>query len=100
LLGPTPFDRLVQRADGTFFLDYDHPKSIGYIAPFYGNFGVIVMAYAYILALGGAGLKKLAEDAVLAARKPDLAEQEREILKEQRSHLFYTFFCCRSVYKM
>jgi glycine dehydrogenase subunit 2 len=62
-----PVSRVGQRADGTFFLDYDRPKSIGYIAPFYGNFGVIVKAYAYILALGGAGLKKVAEDAVLAA---------------------------------
>jgi glycine dehydrogenase subunit 2 len=62
-----PISRVVQRADGTYFLDYDRPKSIGYIAPFYGNFGVIVKAYAYILALGGAGLKKVAEDAVLAA---------------------------------
>ena len=62
-----PVSRVVQRADGTFFLDYDRPKSIGYIAPFYGNFGVILKAYAYILALGGPGLKKVAEDAVLAA---------------------------------
>lgn len=62
-----PISRVVQRADGTFFLDYDRPKSIGYIAPFYGNFGVILKAYAYILALGGSGLKKVAEDAVLAA---------------------------------
>lgn len=62
-----PISRVVQRADGTLFLDYDRPKSIGYIAPFYGNFGVIVKAYAYILALGGPGLKKVSEDAVLAA---------------------------------
>ncbi len=62
-----PVSRVLQRADGTFFLDYDRPKSIGYIAPFYGNFGVILKAYAYILALGGPGLKKVAEDAVLAA---------------------------------
>lgn len=62
-----PISQVVQRADGTLFLEYDRPKSIGYIAPFYGNFGVILKAYAYILALGGAGLKKVAEDAVLAA---------------------------------
>jgi glycine dehydrogenase subunit 2 len=62
-----PISRVVQRADGTLFLDYDRPKSIGYIAPFYGNFGVIIKAYAYILGLGGPGLKKVSDDAVLAA---------------------------------
>jgi glycine dehydrogenase subunit 2 len=62
-----PISRVAQRADGTLFLDYDHPKSIGYIAPFYGNFGVILKAYAYILALGGEGLKQASQDAVLNA---------------------------------
>ena len=37
------------------------------MAPFYGNFGVVLKAYAYILALGGEGLKRVAQDAVLAA---------------------------------
>jgi glycine dehydrogenase subunit 2 len=62
-----PISRVIQREDGTLFLNYDYPKSIGYIAPFYGNFGVILKAYAYILALGGEGLKRVSEDAVLAA---------------------------------
>ncbi len=62
-----PVSRVGRRADGTLFLDYDQPKSIGYIAPFYGNFGVILKAYAYILALGGPGLKRVAEHAVLNA---------------------------------
>ena len=47
-----PVSRVVQRSDGTLHLHYNAPKSIGYIAPFYGNFGVILKAYAYILALG------------------------------------------------
>ncbi|MBU1156729.1 MAG: aminomethyl-transferring glycine dehydrogenase subunit GcvPB, partial [Proteobacteria bacterium] len=42
-------------------------KSIGYVAPFYGNFGVCLKAFAYILALGGEGLKEVSQDAVLAA---------------------------------
>ena len=62
-----PISRVGQREDGTLFLDYDFPDSIGYIAPFYGNFGVTLKAYAYILALGGEGLKKVSEDAVLNA---------------------------------
>ena len=62
-----PVSRVVMRDDGTFCLDYDYPESIGYIAPFYGNFGVIVKAYAYILLLGKAGLIDVAEKAVLNA---------------------------------
>jgi len=62
-----PISRVVRRTDGTFALDYSHHKSIGYIAPFYGNFGVILKAYAYMLCLGKEGLVKAAEAAVLNA---------------------------------
>jgi len=62
-----PISRVIRRADGTFALDYNYPESIGYIAPFYGNFGVLLKAYAYILALGKEGLIRTAEIAVLNA---------------------------------
>ncbi|MFA5199794.1 MAG: aminomethyl-transferring glycine dehydrogenase subunit GcvPB [Candidatus Omnitrophota bacterium] len=62
-----PISRVVKRSDGLFALDYNYRKSIGYIAPFYGNFGVILKAYAYILALGKEGLIQAAEIAVLNA---------------------------------
>jgi glycine dehydrogenase subunit 2 len=62
-----PISRVIRRIDGTYALDYNYPKSIGYIAPFYGNFGVILKAYAYILALGKQGLIEAAEIAVLNA---------------------------------
>lgn len=62
-----PISRVVQRKDGTYALDYQYPKSIGYIAPFYGNFGVILKAYAYILILGKEGLINAAQMAVLNA---------------------------------
>ncbi len=42
-------------------------KSIGRIKAFWGNFGVIVRAYTYILALGAEGLKKVGQIAVLNA---------------------------------
>ena len=59
---------LVQKADdGRFFLDYERPQTIGKVRTFYGNIGVLVRAYAYILALGGDGLKKVSETAVLNA---------------------------------
>lgn len=62
-----PIPRVVKRSDGTFALDYHRHTSIGYVAPFYGNFGVILKAYAYILFLGKKGLIEAAEYAVLNA---------------------------------
>lgn len=62
-----PISRVVKLEDGQYFLNYDYPKSIGYIAPFYGNFGVILKAYAYILRLGREGIIRTTENAVLAA---------------------------------
>lgn len=62
-----PDSRVVKRSDGSYTLKYDHPESIGYIAPFYGNFGVILRAYAYLLTLGREGIRRVSENAVLNA---------------------------------
>ncbi len=42
-------------------------NSIGRIKAFWGNFGIIIRAYAYILALGAEGLKKVGQMSVLNA---------------------------------
>jgi glycine dehydrogenase subunit 2 len=42
-------------------------KSIGRLKAFYGNFGVLVRAYAYILMQGRDGLRRIAENSVLNA---------------------------------
>jgi len=42
-------------------------KSIGRLGAAYGNFSVMVKAYAYILSLGAEGLKEVSENAVLNA---------------------------------
>ncbi len=52
---------------GRYYLDYDRPDSIGRVQSFYGNVGVVVKAYAYILSLGALGLKSVSENAVLNA---------------------------------
>jgi glycine dehydrogenase subunit 2 len=62
-----PVSVVVKRNDGTHALEYDRPKSIGYIAPFYGNFGIILRAYIYMRMLGKEGLKRVGENAVLNA---------------------------------
>lgn len=48
-----------------YFLDYDRPLSIGRARAFYGQIPVLVRAYAYILSLGAAGLRRVAELSVL-----------------------------------
>jgi len=50
-----------------YFLDYDRPKSIGKVRAWYGSFGLLVRAYAYILRQGSDGLTHAAERAVLNA---------------------------------
>ena len=57
----------VEKADGEFKLDYRRPQSIGRVRSFYGNFGMLVRAYTYVLAMGGDGLTQASLDAVLAA---------------------------------
>ena len=62
-----PTSIVEKRPDGTLTLRYESEKTIGFIAPFYGNFGVLLKAYTYILLLGGNGLKRVSENAVLNA---------------------------------
>ncbi len=61
-----PLPRLKQTG-GSLGWDYDRPQSIGRVRAFYGNFGVLVRALAYILAHGAEGLKRATQDAVLNA---------------------------------
>jgi glycine dehydrogenase subunit 2 len=48
-------------------LDCDRPSSIGRVKGFYGNVGVLVRAYSYLLRMGADGLTQASEDAVLGA---------------------------------
>ncbi|PTV97921.1 glycine dehydrogenase (decarboxylating) beta subunit [Halanaerobium saccharolyticum] len=50
-----------------YFWDYQRPKSIGKVHSFYGNYGVMLRAWAYIKTVGGKGLKETTENAVLNA---------------------------------
>jgi glycine dehydrogenase subunit 2 len=47
--------------------NYNRKHAIGRVRAFYGNFGVLVRALAYILAHGGPGLRNATMDAVLNA---------------------------------
>jgi glycine dehydrogenase subunit 2 len=58
---------IVRKGDDGYCLDYNRPDSIGSIHAFYGNFLVLLRAYAYIRTLGPSGIREVAENAVLNA---------------------------------
>ena len=62
---PTP--TVERRDDGTFFLDYNRPDSIGRMRAFNGNFNVLVRALTYMRSMGPDGLRRIAQIAVLNA---------------------------------
>lgn len=62
---PTP--RLKKTAAGQWSWEYNRPDTIGRVRAFYGNFGVLVRALAYIMAHGGPGLRNATLDAILNA---------------------------------
>jgi len=58
---------LLTKKEDKYIFDYDRPKSIGRIKPYYGNFAINLRAYTYIRTMGAEGLKKVSEYAVLNA---------------------------------
>lgn len=58
---------IVEKNEDEYVLNYNKPKSIGKVKNFYGNFGVLVKAYSYILTMGKEGLKEASQVAVLNA---------------------------------
>ncbi|NMA43456.1 MAG: aminomethyl-transferring glycine dehydrogenase subunit GcvPB [Oligosphaeraceae bacterium] len=62
-----PQPKVYKNKDGSYGLSEDSAQSIGYIAPYYGNFSVILRAYAYLLMCGGDGFQRISENAVLNA---------------------------------
>ena len=56
---------IVEKGEAGLSLNFRRPKTIGRVRSFYGNFLVMVRALAYIHSLGAAGLKEVAEVAVL-----------------------------------
>jgi glycine dehydrogenase subunit 2 len=54
------------RYDGKqYYFDYNIENSIGKVSGYYGNFAIIVRAWAYIKHMGQNGLKEVTEKAVL-----------------------------------
>jgi glycine dehydrogenase subunit 2 len=65
---PIPVVERVDGPDGPVWrFDEDRPQSIGKLTAFYGNFGLLVRAYAYLIRNGGDGLREVSRHAVLNA---------------------------------
>jgi glycine dehydrogenase subunit 2 len=62
-----PAPRIHMDEGGLLLLETESEHSIGRTATFFGNFGVLARAYAYIIMLGREGLLRVSEQAVLNA---------------------------------
>jgi glycine dehydrogenase subunit 2 len=62
-----PVPRVVKDGEN-FRLDFNYPHSIGRVKAFYGNYGMMLRALAYIRTHGPDGLREATEAAVLNAR--------------------------------
>ncbi len=61
-----PVPRVLKK-NGTYHFSEKFPESIGKVHAFYGNFGIMVRAYSYILSMGAENLKNASRLAVLNA---------------------------------
>jgi glycine dehydrogenase subunit 2 len=59
--------KIDEKGKDNYSFNYKRADSIGKMQGFYGNFGIMIRAYAFIRACGPEGLKKISENAVLNA---------------------------------
>jgi len=58
---------VVEKEGNKYRLNWDRPKAIGKVRCFWGNIGVLIRAYTYILMQGPDGLRRVSENAILNA---------------------------------
>ena len=58
---------VVTETNGTLRWQFDRPQSIGRVHSYYGNFGILVRALAYLLTHGAPGLSRVSRTAILNA---------------------------------
>ena len=61
-----PIPRIIKESDEKFSFDYNKKKSVGQVLSFYGNFGILVRAYSYILSWGS-NISRVSKSAILNA---------------------------------
>ncbi|NVM16272.1 MAG: aminomethyl-transferring glycine dehydrogenase subunit GcvPB [Candidatus Lokiarchaeota archaeon] len=79
-----PIPCIISTENGIVCTD-NNIRSIGRIKAFWGNFGIILRAYVYILSLGAEGLKKVGQIAVLNANYLRIKLQKRYNLPYNRT---------------
>ena len=81
---------VLKKEGKNYYWDHNRPQSIGKVQAFYGNYNVMLKAYAYIKALGGKGLKETTENAVLNANymKAELKKSYELPYEENSLHEF------------
>jgi len=84
---PSP---VVGKDEQGYHWEHNRPKSIGKLRANYGNYGMFVRAYAYILSLGPEGLRDIAHMAVLNANY--IKEELKDVY-----HLPYDQTCMHEV---
>lgn len=61
-----PNPQVVKKSDGTFAIEYGN-EALGSVSPNFGNYAIIIRAYAYLLSLGRDGIARAGKLAVLNA---------------------------------
>jgi len=61
-----PVPRIVKESDEKFSMDYDKKKSVGKVHSLYGNFGMLLRAYSYIMSWGS-NISRVSKNALLNA---------------------------------
>jgi glycine dehydrogenase subunit 2 len=62
-----PVPVVARRADGSYYLEHERPKTIGRLKGYQGHFGILARGYTYIRMHGAEGLRELSQTAVLNA---------------------------------
>jgi glycine dehydrogenase subunit 2 len=85
-----PVPRVVKEGDKFLLKDSKHefPHSVGQMRGFFGNTGILVRAYTYMLALGEDGLKEMSRRAILNANyiRVKLADVLKPVSNEPCMH--------------
>jgi glycine dehydrogenase subunit 2 len=86
-----PVPRLRRKEDGSLYWQHHLPRSVGRMREGYGNFGVLLRAYAYMRRLGLEGLSQVSRDAVLISNYAAKRLSQRYLLpfpEKPRKHEF------------
>lgn len=98
--GTFPPDPVVEKSkDGSFYQNWNRPDSVGRMHGFYGNFAMLVRAYAYILANGANGLKNVSRAAILNANYLRVKLQPEFILPHPENCLHEVVFSADNQHK-